>query len=165
MQTHCPHSFGSFVWGYLRSAAILTISLESETPDSCMLLAWTSQFHEAHQDSRFALGVYIATWSLRDLQVRAPMPPMFFFVIDVSVNAINSGMVGVACAAIRSCLDNLPGEGRTRIGFLAYDDHLHFIKLKPRTDEPVYNQQNQPFIEVHPPHPLPRQMGKHCKFS
>ena len=64
------------------------------------------------------------------------MPPVYFFVIDVSVSAINSGMVATAAAAIKSCLDRLPGADRTRIGFLTYDNHLHFYNLKSTLTQP-----------------------------
>lgn len=64
------------------------------------------------------------------------MPPVYFFVIDVSVSAVNSGMVATTAAAIKSCLDNLPGAERTRIGFLTFDQHLHFYNLKSSLTQP-----------------------------
>lgn len=64
------------------------------------------------------------------------MPPVFFFVIDVSVSAVNSGMVATTAAAIKSCLDSLPGAERTRIGFLTFDQHLHFYSLKASLTQP-----------------------------
>jgi protein transport protein SEC24 len=64
------------------------------------------------------------------------MPPVYFFVIDVSVTAVNSGMLATTAAAIKSCLDNLPGADRTRIGFLTYDQHLHFYSLKASLTQP-----------------------------
>jgi len=64
------------------------------------------------------------------------MPPVFFFVIDVSVTAVNSGMLATAAAAIKSALDSLPGADRTRIGFLTYDQHLHFYTLKASLTQP-----------------------------
>lgn len=64
------------------------------------------------------------------------MPPVFFFVIDVSVTAINSGMVDTACAAIKESLDRLPGGDRTRIGFLTFDSNLHFYNLKSSLSQP-----------------------------
>lgn len=49
------------------------------------------------------------------------MPPVYFFCIDVSYSAVASGMVATAAAAIRDCLDALPGDERTLIGFLTFD--------------------------------------------
>ena len=74
--------------------------------------------------------------NLDDTQVRPPMPPVFFFMIDVSVSAINSGMLATTTAAIKSTLDNLPGADRTRVGFLTYDAHLHFYNLKSTLTQP-----------------------------
>jgi protein transport protein SEC24 len=37
--------------------------------------------------------------------VRPPMPPAFFFVIDVSYTAVASGMLATAAAAIKESLD------------------------------------------------------------
>ncbi len=49
------------------------------------------------------------------------MPPCYFFVIDVSFAAVSSGMLGVVAATIKNCLDALPGNERTQIGFLTFD--------------------------------------------
>lgn len=49
------------------------------------------------------------------------MPPVYFFCIDVSYSAVASGMVATAAAAIRDCLDALPGDERTLIGFITFD--------------------------------------------
>ena len=68
--------------------------------------------------------------------MRPPVPPVYFFVIDVSLTAVNSGMVATAAAAIKACLDDLPGSDRARIGFLTYDSHLHFYNLKASLSQP-----------------------------
>ena len=62
--------------------------------------------------------------------VRPPMPPVYLFLIDVSHAAASSGAIAVTCRAIRACLDQLPGDERTRVGFLTYDSTLHFYNLK-----------------------------------
>jgi protein transport protein SEC24 len=64
------------------------------------------------------------------------MPPVYFFAIDVSAAAYASGMVAVAAKAIRSCLDQLPGDERTMVGFLTYDSSLHFYNLKASLTAP-----------------------------
>ena len=71
-----------------------------------------------------------------DGQVRPPMPPAFFFVIDVSQAAVASGVLAHVCRAIRSSLDRLPGGERTRIGFLTFDTALHFYNLKAGLTQP-----------------------------
>lgn len=55
------------------------------------------------------------------LQVRAPMPPTYVFVIDVSNAAAASGMLRAACGAIKASLDSLPGDERTQVAFITFD--------------------------------------------
>ena len=64
------------------------------------------------------------------------MPPRFFFVIDVSYVAANSGALPVICAAIKDSLDRLPGGERTQVGFLTFDSTLHFYNLAARLSQP-----------------------------
>jgi protein transport protein SEC24 len=71
-----------------------------------------------------------------EYMVRAPMPPSFFFVIDVSATAVGCGMVGAAVEAIKACLDDLPGDDRTQVGFLTFDTTLHFYNLRAGATQP-----------------------------
>lgn len=85
------------------------------------------------------------------LQVRPPMPPVYFFLLDVSQPAVASGMVATAAAAIKSCLDNLPGDERTLIGFLTFDSTLHFYNLKAALASPqmlVVTELEEPFLPL-----------------
>lgn len=41
-------------------------------------------------------------------QVREPMPAVFFFLIDVSMNAIQTGATAAACSAISQVIADLP---------------------------------------------------------
>ncbi|KAI7835269.1 hypothetical protein COHA_010829, partial [Chlorella ohadii] len=50
-----------------------------------------------------------------EYMVRAPMPPTYVFVIDVSFAAAASGMLGAVCATIKESLDLLPGDERTQV--------------------------------------------------
>ncbi len=61
--------------------------------------------------------------------MRAPMPPVYFFAIDVSAEAVASGVLPLVCDTIKACLDSLPGDERTQIGFVTYDAHVHFYNL------------------------------------
>lgn len=65
-----------------------------------------------------------------EYMVRPPMPPVYFFVIDVSYAAVSSGMLAAACAAIKGCLGDLPGEERTLVGVVTFDSTIHFYNLK-----------------------------------
>ncbi|CAN8269955.1 unnamed protein product [Cochlearia groenlandica] len=71
-----------------------------------------------------------------EYMVRPPMPPIYFFLIDVSLSATQSGMLKVVAQTIKSCLDNLPGYPRTQIGFITYDSTLHFYNMKSSLSQP-----------------------------
>ena len=42
------------------------------------------------------------------VQVRDPMPPVFFFLIDVSINAVQTGATAATCSAIGQAIADLP---------------------------------------------------------
>ncbi|GER24875.1 transport protein Sec24 [Striga asiatica] len=71
-----------------------------------------------------------------EYMVRPPMPPLYFFLIDVSISAVQSGMLEVMAQTIKSCLDNLPGYPRTQIGFITYDSTIHFYNMKSSLTQP-----------------------------
>lgn len=86
-----------------------------------------------------------------EYMVRPPMPPVFFFVIDVSFTAIQSGMLTEVCQTIKSKLDHLPGGERTQIGFLTFDSVLHFYNLKSSLSQPqqmVVPEIDEPFVPI-----------------
>jgi protein transport protein SEC24 len=62
--------------------------------------------------------------------VRAPQPPTFIFVIDVSHRAVASGMVNTVCQSIAASLIDLPGKPRTNIAFITFDSTVHVYCLK-----------------------------------
>lgn len=41
-------------------------------------------------------------------QLRDPMPVVYFFLIDVSMNAIQTGATAAACSAISQVISDLP---------------------------------------------------------
>ena len=65
-----------------------------------------------------------------DYMVRQPMPPVYFFVIDVSEAAVKSGMLQTLSETVMSVLDKLPGDKRTLVGFITFDSTVHFYSLK-----------------------------------
>ncbi|OVA19902.1 zinc finger protein [Macleaya cordata] len=71
-----------------------------------------------------------------EYMVRPPMPPTYFFLIDVSLPAVKSGMIEIVAETFKSCLDELPGFPRTQIGFLTFDSTLHFYNLKSSLTQP-----------------------------
>uniref|UniRef100_A0A2D4F997 Protein transport protein Sec24C n=1 Tax=Micrurus corallinus TaxID=54390 RepID=A0A2D4F997_MICCO len=70
-----------------------------------------------------------------------PNPPAFIFMIDVSYNAVRSGLVRLICEELKTLLDYLPREGTTeesaiRVGFVTYNKVLHFYNVKSSLAQP-----------------------------
>ncbi|KAM9716920.1 protein transport protein Sec24C isoform 1-T1 [Menidia menidia] len=72
---------------------------------------------------------------------KIPQPPAFIFLIDVSYNAVKSGMVSIVCQELKSLLDLLPRENpevesAVRVGFVTYNKVLHFYNVKASLAQP-----------------------------
>ncbi|KAH9685662.1 hypothetical protein KPL70_014045 [Citrus sinensis] len=84
----------------------------------------------------------------REFMMRNVMPPVYFFLIDVSTDAVQTGATAAACSAIMQVISDLPvsssvslcvgfsdleraEEGpRTMIGIATYDSTIQFYNLK-----------------------------------
>jgi len=71
-----------------------------------------------------------------EYMVRPPQEPSYFFVLDVSATAVRSGMLASAANAIKQSLDDLPGGNRTKIGFITFDNSVHYYNLDPDLNQP-----------------------------
>lgn len=71
-----------------------------------------------------------------EYMVRPPQEPTFFFVLDVSATAVRSGMLVSSARAIKASLDDLPGRGRTKIGFITFDNAVHYYNLSSELASP-----------------------------
>ena len=71
-----------------------------------------------------------------EYMVRPPQEPTYFFVLDVSAQAVHSGMLECAANAIKRSLDDLPGGKRTKIGFITFDNSVHYFNLAPDLAQP-----------------------------
>lgn len=83
--------------------------------------------------------------------VRAPMPPTYLFLIDVSAAAVSSGVLPLLCSTIKDALDSLPGDERTLFGLMTYDAHVHFYNLKAGSVSPkmvVMSDVEDPFVPL-----------------
>ncbi|XP_058262296.1 protein transport protein Sec24C isoform X2 [Hemibagrus wyckioides] len=72
---------------------------------------------------------------------KIPQPPAFIFLIDVSYNAVKSGMVKMVCQELKTLLDFLPRENpdvesSIRVGFVTYNKVLHFYNVKASLAQP-----------------------------
>ncbi|KAM3273269.1 hypothetical protein ACQJBY_042927 [Aegilops geniculata] len=77
---------------------------------------------------------FIAT---KEFLVREPMPAVYFFLVDVSMNAIQTGGTAAACSAISQSLSDLPEGPRTMVGIATFDSTIHFYSLKRAQQQPL----------------------------
>ncbi|XP_015571531.2 protein transport protein Sec24-like At4g32640 isoform X1 [Ricinus communis] len=77
---------------------------------------------------------FVAT---KEYMVREPMPAVYFFLIDVSINAIQTGAVAAACIAISRVISDLPEGPRTMVGIATFDSTIHFYNLKRALQQPL----------------------------
>ncbi|PSC68317.1 transport Sec24-like protein [Micractinium conductrix] len=69
-------------------------------------------------------------------QVRPPMRPTHFFLVDVSQPAVSTGATAAACSSIARILDDLPGGDRTQICVATFDSTIHFYSMRPGQSQP-----------------------------
>jgi len=83
-----------------------------------------------------------------DYMNRPPMPPTFLFVFDVSKTAIDTGYLPIVTTSILKAIESnaIPGGDRTRVGFLTYDDKVHYYNLKSTLKQPqmIVNTDDDP---------------------
>ncbi|KAL2492176.1 Protein transport protein Sec24-like [Abeliophyllum distichum] len=77
---------------------------------------------------------FVAT---KEYMVREPMPAVFFFLVDVSMNAIQTGATAAACSAINQVIADLPEGPRTMVGIATFDSSIHFYNLKRALQQPL----------------------------
>ncbi|MCE3050848.1 hypothetical protein HAX54_048287, partial [Datura stramonium] len=77
---------------------------------------------------------FVAT---KEYMVRDPMPAVYFFLIDVSMNAIQTGATAAACSAISQVVSDLPDGPRTLVGVATFDSTIHFYNLKRALQQPL----------------------------
>lgn len=86
----------------------------------------------------------------KEYMVRAPLPIIYTFVIDVSVDAIESGLTATITRTILETLDRIPDEQRTaRVAFIAVDSNLHFFRFNEGlegTEIMVVSAHDDPFL-------------------
>ncbi|PRQ41322.1 putative von Willebrand factor, type A, Zinc finger, Sec23/Sec24-type, sec23/Sec24, trunk [Rosa chinensis] len=73
----------------------------------------------------------------KEYMVRDPMLAMYFFLIDVSMNAIQTGATAAACTAISQVISDLPEGPRTKVGIATFDCTIHFYNLKRALQQPL----------------------------
>lgn len=72
----------------------------------------------------------------QEYMLRPPQPSVYLFVLDVSFNAINTNYLEHTCKVLIDCIENLPGDSRTMIGFITFNSSVHFYSLKATQSQP-----------------------------
>lgn len=57
-------------------------------------------------------------------------------MFDVSIIAQQSGYLSTVCNTLSEHLDNLPGDARTQLGFIAYNSAVHFYSIAEGYNQP-----------------------------
>uniref|UniRef100_A0A8C1VCX1 SEC24 homolog A, COPII coat complex component n=1 Tax=Cyprinus carpio TaxID=7962 RepID=A0A8C1VCX1_CYPCA len=71
-----------------------------------------------------------------EYMLRPPQPAVYLFVLDVSHNAVETGYLDVVCQTLLDSLDSLPGDARTKIGFITFDSNIHFYNMQEGLSQP-----------------------------
>uniref|UniRef100_A0A8C9Y0C3 SEC24 homolog B, COPII coat complex component n=1 Tax=Sander lucioperca TaxID=283035 RepID=A0A8C9Y0C3_SANLU len=107
----------------------------NDVPDEFMYNPVTRSYGEPHKrpEVQNATVEFIAS---SDYMLRPPQPAAYLFVLDVSHNAVESGYLKFFCESLMDNLDKLPGDTRTRVGFLTFDNTVHFYNLQEGLSQP-----------------------------
>lgn len=71
-----------------------------------------------------------------EYMLRPPQPAIYLYLFDVTRLAVESGYLHTVCDILQSQLEEIPGDARTQIGFIAYDSALHFFFLGENSNQP-----------------------------
>ncbi|XP_058168436.1 protein transport protein Sec24B [Anopheles ziemanni] len=71
-----------------------------------------------------------------EYMLRPPQPAVYLFLLDVSSLAQQSGYLNTVCNTLLEHLENLPGDARTQVGFIAYNSAIHFYNIAEGYNQP-----------------------------
>ncbi|EHB17485.1 Protein transport protein Sec24C [Heterocephalus glaber] len=135
----CP--FMQFIEGGRRFQCCFCSCINDVPPQYFQHLDHTGRRVDAYDRPELSLGSYefLATVDYCKNN-KLPSPPAFIFMIDVSYNAIRTGLVRLLCEELKSLLDYLPREGAEEsaihVGFVTYNKVLHFYNVKSSLAQP-----------------------------
>ncbi|OWK07053.1 hypothetical protein Celaphus_00018546 [Cervus elaphus hippelaphus] len=111
------------------------VSFIDQLPEEFMYNPLTRSYGEPHKrpEVQNSTVEFIAS---SDYMLRPPQPAVYLFVLDVSHNAVEAGYLTILCQALLENLDKLPGDSRTRIGFVTFDSTIHFYNLQEGLSQP-----------------------------
>ncbi|XP_029546428.1 protein transport protein Sec24A isoform X2 [Salmo trutta] len=71
-----------------------------------------------------------------EYMLRPPQPAVYLIVLDVSHNAVETGYLDIVCQSLLENINALPGDSRTKIGFITFDSTIHFYNLQEGLSQP-----------------------------
>ncbi|KAM5340798.1 protein transport protein Sec24B isoform 4-T4 [Glossophaga mutica] len=107
----------------------------NDVPEEFMYNPLTRSYGEPHKRPE-VLNSTVEFIASSDYMLRPPQPAVYLFVLDVSHNAVEAGYLTVLCQSLLENLDKLPGDSRTRIGFVTFDSTIHFYNLQEGLSQP-----------------------------
>ncbi|XP_078086992.1 protein transport protein Sec24A-like [Mustelus asterias] len=107
----------------------------NDVPEEFMYNPVTRSYGEPHKrpEVQSATIEFIAP---SEYMLRPPQPAVYLYILDVSHNAVESGYLNTVCQSLLDNLDALPGDSRTRIGFITFDSTIHFYSLQEGLSQP-----------------------------
>lgn len=112
-----------------------------------------------HEKPELCMGSVEYSWPA-DLETyrRPPSVPSYMFVIEVSHNSVKSGVISRVTQAVRELLDFFPRDpdnpeepSPVKIGFVTYDQSVHFYNLRKGLVTPqmmVVSDTQEPFVPL-----------------
>uniref|UniRef100_A0A8C6X5Q2 SEC24 homolog A, COPII coat complex component n=1 Tax=Naja naja TaxID=35670 RepID=A0A8C6X5Q2_NAJNA len=107
----------------------------NDVPEEFMYNPVTRVYGEPHKRPEVQ-NATIEFMAPSEYMLRPPQPPVYLFVFDVSHNAIETGYLDTVCKTLLDNLDLLPGNTRTKIGFITFDSTIHFYSLQEGLSQP-----------------------------
>ncbi|XP_014439065.1 protein transport protein Sec24A isoform X2 [Tupaia chinensis] len=107
----------------------------NDVPEEFMYNPLTRVYGEPHRRPEVQ-NATIEFMAPSEYMLRPPQPPVYLFVFDVSHNAVETGYLNSVCQSLLDNLDLLPGNTRTKIGFITFDSTIHFYSLQEGLAQP-----------------------------
>uniref|UniRef100_A0ABI7ZL86 SEC24 homolog A, COPII coat complex component n=1 Tax=Felis catus TaxID=9685 RepID=A0ABI7ZL86_FELCA len=107
----------------------------NDVPEEFMYNPLTRVYGEPHRRPEVQ-NATIEFMAPSEYMLRPPQPPVYLFVFDVSHNAVETGYLNTVCQSLLDNLDLLPGNTRTKIGFITFDSTIHFYSLQEGLSQP-----------------------------